>query len=206
MRSCRVRPVTSLLLKCIKGRKQGTRCSFSISFRSQAPVSPGFKYHQFWELYRKEALGGHCHCVPRYQQGSSSHPFTPWLGRAPGALWPPKGLQAGSGDPQDKMHGVQHSPLGSAPGLSKCPEQSSALGEGPFCAPYLTCGMPCSQDETSQLLLFKMGFFTFMRTSRVRPPTPTEAHGDWQRSPGPGNPSNSSKELPRLCYRGCAGA
>lgn len=113
VRSRRVRPVTSLLLRCIKGREQKTRCSFSVSFHSQAPVSRGFKYQQLCKLYRKEALGGHC--LPQQQEGSSPHP-SPRGSWAPGALWPPEGQQAGSGDPPDKMHGEQHSPLVSAPG------------------------------------------------------------------------------------------
>lgn len=163
MRSRRVRPVTSLLLKCIKGRRQKTRCSFSVSFHSQAPVSRGFKYHQFWKLYRNEALGSHCHCLPQCQEGSSPHPFTPWLGQAPEALWPPKGLQAGSGDPQDKMHGEQCSSLASAPRLSKCPRQCVLWGKDPSVPPISPLGCSAHRMRHPQLLLPKMGFFTLTR-------------------------------------------
>lgn len=163
MRSRRVRPVTSLLLKCIKGRRQKRRCSFSVSFHSQAPVSRGFKYHQFWKLYRNEALGSHCHCLPQCQEGSSPHPFTPWLGQAPEALWPPKGLQAGSGDPQDKMHGEQCSSLASAPRLSKCPRQCVLWGKDPSVPPTSPLGCPAHRMRHPQLLLPKMGFFTLTR-------------------------------------------
>lgn len=172
--SRRVRPVTRLLGKHIRGRNQRAP--------SAAPSAARHKdlnTHQLRKLCRNKAPGCRSRLPPERGEGGSLVPFAPRLGRAPGgrgaspqagAVRARKGLQADSGDPRDARSG--RSSLASASRLNDGPGGSKPFGgrTPPHPPPRPRSCHPQHwprEERESKLLLPKKGFLTF---TRVRHP------------------------------------